>query len=57
MDKGNTPLAIFLDLLRAFDTLDHHMLLEKLNNYGIQNNSLNWFSSYLTNGKQFVILY
>ena len=54
MDKGNTPLAIFLDLSRAFDILDHHMLLEKLNNYGIQNNSLNWFSSYLTNRKQFV---
>ena len=54
MDKGNTPIAIFLDLSKAFDTLDHTILLQKLKYYGISENSLNWFQSYITNRKQYV---
>ena len=54
MDKGNTPIAIFLDLSKAFDTLDHTILLQKLKYYGISETSLKWFQSYITNRKQYV---
>ena len=40
LDKGNTPLNIFLDLSRAFDTLDHEIMLYKLEYYGVTGPSL-----------------
>ena len=54
MDSGEVPMAIFLDLSKAFDTLDHDILLSKLHHYGIQNSSLNLFKSYLSNRSQYV---
>jgi hypothetical protein len=54
LDKNETPFAIYIDLSKAFDTLDHTILLSKLRHYGIQNTELNWFSSYLTNRSQYV---
>ena len=54
LDKGNSPLAIFLDMSKAFDTLNHNILVSKLNYYGIKNASLNWFRTYLKNRLQFV---
>ena len=54
LDKGQLPLAIFLDLSKAFDTIDHDILIRKLYYYGVAGNSLNWFKSYLTNRKQYV---
>ena len=54
MDKGYLPIALFLDLSKAFDTLNHKILIHKLNFYGITNISLNWFESYLSGRKQFV---
>ena len=49
LDKGNSSLAIFLDLTKAFDTLNHKILLSKLQYYGINNTAFTWFSSYLEN--------
>ncbi len=54
MDKNNTPLNIFLDLSKAFDTLDHKILLEKLKYYGIIGVAYRLMESYITNRKQYV---
>lgn len=54
MDKGKISITIYLDLSKAFDTLDHEILLDKLHYYGIRNTSNDWFRSYLTNRNQFV---
>ena len=54
MDQGDVPLAIFLDLTKAFDTLDHNILLDKLMFYGIKNNALKLFTNYLAYRKQYV---
>ena len=54
MDKGETPFSTFLDLSKAFDMLDHDILLTKLRHYGIVGTPLFWFKSYLTNRSQYV---
>ena len=54
LDKGYTPLAIYLDLLKAFDTLYFIILLQKLKFYGIKDIALDWFHSYLHNRVQYV---
>ena len=54
MDKNKIPLNIYLDLSKAFDTLDHAILLDTLFHYGIRGNPLKLISSYLENRQQFV---
>ena len=53
-NENKTTLGVFIDLLKAFDTVNHNILLNKLSLYGIQNNSLKWFSSCLSDRKQYV---
>ena len=53
-DQREIVIGMYFDLTKAFDTVDHNILLYKLNNYGVCGNLLNWFKSYLSNRQQFV---
>ena len=55
MDKGEVTALTLLDLLAAFDTIDHATLTDRLSDwYGISGQAQIWFSSYLQNSHQFV---
>ncbi len=57
MDRRDCVLLILLDLSAAFDTLDHDLLLKRLNTRcGVEGVALKWFESYLTNRTQSVII-
>ena len=56
MDASDLALSIYIDFSKAFDTVPHNILLKKLEFYGIRNNLLNWFSSYLSNRTQRTII-
>ena len=46
LDNGNIGFYVFVELQKAFDTVEHHILSTKLNHYGIFGVSNNWFKSY-----------
>ena len=54
LDEGKYGCSIFIDLQKAFDTVDHSILLSKLNFYGVRGKALDWFRSFLTDRSQFV---
>ena len=55
LDSNETPINIFIDLSKAFDTIDHSILLGKLQFYGMDADALKLMESYLKNRKQYVI--
>ena len=56
LDKGEFVCGVFVDLQKAFDTVDHEILLAKLNHYGIRGIANQWLKSYLSDRQQFVYL-
>ena len=56
IDSDNFACGVFIDLQKAFDTVEHSILLKKLNYYGIRGLTNNWFRSYITNRSQHVTI-
>ena len=52
MDNGKLTGVVFLDIRKAFDSIDHKILLKKLKFYGVVGAEYDWFQSYLTNRYQ-----
>ena len=48
--------GVFIDLKKAFDTVNHQILLSKLEHYGIRNEAFSWFESYLKDRQQYVTI-
>ena len=54
IDEGKYTIGIFLDLSKSFDTVNHEILIKKLEHYGIRGLCIEWFKSYLKERKQIV---
>ena len=55
LDNSNHCAAIFIDLSKAFDTLDHPLLIQRLSEIGIDQVSCKWFGNYLSDRTQCVV--
>ncbi len=55
LEEGKLVAELFLDHSKAFDTIDHDILLDKLQHYGIRGQPYDWFRSYLDNRQQFTM--
>ena len=55
LDTGKIVVGVYLDIRKAFDAIDHPILLRKLYSLGIRGNLYTWIKSYLTNRSQFVM--
>ena len=53
--RGNAALGVFIDLKKAFDTVDHGLLLAKLEHYGVRGGTLGLLGSYLGDRSQYVV--
>ena len=54
LNENKIAVNVLIDLRKAFDTVAHHVLLDKLFSYGIRGTPLNWFRTYLRNRRQYV---
>ena len=55
LDNGNHVVGVFLDFSKAFDTVDHFIVLDKMFIYGVRNIALKWLKDYLTGRSQYVV--
>src|SRR5678815_5206531 len=55
IENNEYSVGVFFDLAKAFDTVNHNILLQKLENYGIRGTQLKWFASYFENRAQRVL--
>ena len=53
-DNGKFTLGVFIDLSKAFDTVDHQILVKKLKHYGVNEKTLTWLRSYVFQRKQYI---
>ena len=56
LDASLTVVGLYLNLTKAFDTVNHNMLLYKLQNYGIRGTAYHWFKSYLCKRQQYTVI-
>ena len=54
LDNGECAIGVFLDFQKAFDTVDHNILLDRFNNYGVRGIAMEWCKSYMLNRYQIV---
>ena len=56
LDNGKFACGVFIDLQKAFDTVNHDILLSKLNHYSIRGVAFGWFKSYVSDRTQYAII-